>query len=233
MFFDRVGLEEALTELMQRNAGPIYTIDDAMRQFASEPGAPKGDYRIVEKNKRNPQRAYVVKRIQEAGGFAAGGVTPKGKRQEPRQAQRIVAQGVKEPRSVTAPRWALIQHAARRSWAISTLERSGTTVHMRAQFTIIDSDGNVDDRPIRTIFDVYVPGNKRASREWDSFIEQWRNGKFDDATQHWELAYFMSFLSSGIGTIEDVEWLVMEAIATRDEMEKEMKVMSGTRRRTA
>lgn len=233
MYFERVGLEEALEEILDRNAGDIFSIDDAMRQFAREPGAPKGgDYRLTGKGSSKEDRAsraYVVQRIQKEAGFQIGGRTPKGKPQQPRQAQRIVAQGVKEPRSITAKRWKEIQWGARRSLALSRLA-GGTYVHIRAQFTITSSNGDEDARPIRTIhLEPMVPTGKRATQAWKRFLEEWRPPGADhsDATQQWEVAFFASFLQSGTGTIEEVEWLVMTVIATKQDLEEVKRESRG------
>jgi len=199
---------------MARAPRSVFTIDDAMRAFANETSAPPGDYRIIEKNKPNKQRAYVVQRIQQVAGFATG-TTPSGKKREPRQAQRIVAEGVKEPRSVTAPRWARIQAGAQFSATLQTLSTDGTLVDLRAHIVIGDDDRaprlikGVEISPLRLNWETGVP--------WEQFIEAWGNGNLVDATAYWTEAYAAALDVPYPVMIDDVQTLVMRTIATAQE----------------
>lgn len=223
MLFRRpVSLQGALQRIIEPNM--IFTIDDAMRQFASEPGAPPGDYRIVERGKRNRQREYVVQRIQQEAGFATG-YTATGKKRGPRQAQRIVAEGVKEPRSVTAPRWKLIQAGAQKSFhryqvedKLRALSDHGTIVNMTAVF-IIENDPRDYSRTIRSVFIPSRHDNRAIGDIWEQFIDEWRAENYEEATEKWNEAYFKSFCGY-VGFIYDVTWLVMETIASAQEIQE-------------
>lgn len=214
-----VDLQTALRELIEPDT--IHTLDDAMRQFASEPTAPAGDYRIIEKGKRNPQRAYVVRRIQATAGFAVGGRTPKGKPQEPRQAQRLITEA-SQGRPVTPARWKLIQAGARASFhqfqvgaILAHLKIEGTLVLIRANIRIEPLTGPVDDRH-RTVDNTFIAPmhiDAKTGKPWEEFIQAWKDADYGEATERWQEAYFAAWGGlSGEASIYNVEILYMQEL---------------------
>lgn len=208
LFDPWVTLQEALEADLASGLTNIFAIGQA---FAREPKAPRGDWTIPAKNmpnKRNPARAYVVRRMAE--------VT----KTDIRSPERWIGKAIIEERNPSKKHMAELRLGAVDA-RLNVLSEHGASVDLRATLKITSeyhSDQWPPDERHRTQPIYIPPDGYKARKDWifEEFIWQWRVGNLAEATKNWQLAYFKAInIRSGTGEIYDVEWLYMDEIDQR------------------